>query len=244
MTSDPLRDLVRGERVGIPLDVGAPMSGYLACPDPPGDHPGVLVAMELFGVDAYVREVCDDLARLGFTALAPDFHHRAEPGAELPRDEAGRARGFELLNLLTREGVLADVDAAVRYLRDRGVKVAGMVGLSLGGHIAYLAATACDLANVAVFYGGWLTGTDIPLSRPEPTLALTDRITGRVLYLVGEDDHVIPADDQREIAAALTKAGGHHTFVAYPGVGHGFLRTDPAVAADAWSRVEALLRGE
>jgi carboxymethylenebutenolidase len=80
------------------------MGGYLAAPDAAGDHPGVLVAMELFGVDAYVREVCDDLARRGFAALAPDFHHRTDPGAELPRDEVGRARGFELLNLLTREG--------------------------------------------------------------------------------------------------------------------------------------------
>jgi carboxymethylenebutenolidase len=96
---------------------------------------------------------------------------------------------------------------------------------------------------VAVFYSGWLTGTDIPLSRPEPTLSLTGRITGRVLYLVGEEDHVIPPDDQREIAAALAAAGDRHAFVTYPGVGHGFLRADPDIAADAWNRADALLRG-
>ncbi len=39
-----------------------------------------------------------------------------------------------------------------------------------------------------MLYGGWLPGTDIPLSQPSPTLDLTPGITGRMLYLVGEDD--------------------------------------------------------
>jgi carboxymethylenebutenolidase len=67
-----------------------------------------------------------------------------------------------------------------------------MVGLSLGGHIAYVAATEFDLAEVAVFYGGWLPSTDIPISRPEPTLSLPPNLTGPVLFLVGEEDHVVP----------------------------------------------------
>ncbi len=62
-----------------------------------------------------------------------------------------------------------------------------MVGLSLGGHIAYVAATEFDLAEVAVFYGGWLPSTDIPISRPEPTLSLPPNLTGPVLFLVGEE---------------------------------------------------------
>jgi carboxymethylenebutenolidase len=58
--------------------------------------------MELFGVDAGVRDVCDRLAGLGVVALAPDFHHRTAPGSELSRDPAGRERGFELLGLMTQ----------------------------------------------------------------------------------------------------------------------------------------------
>jgi carboxymethylenebutenolidase len=239
------RYAVRSERVSVPVGEGAAMGGYLARPDvpepPTGRFPGVVVGMELFGVDAAVREVCDRLAGLGFLALAPDLHHRTAPGVELPRDPGGRERGFELLGLLTREGVLADVRACVEQLRASGGDRVGMVGLSLGGHVAYLAATALDLAAVAVFYGGWLPTTDIPLSRPEPTLALTPGITGRVLFLVGADDHVVPPAHQRAIADALREAGTDHEMVVYPGLGHGFLSTDPAAAADAWQRVHALL---
>ncbi|WP_031066413.1 dienelactone hydrolase family protein [Streptomyces sp. NRRL WC-3742] len=233
---------IRTERVGIQVgDDGPPMGGYLARPATPGPFPGVVVAMELFGVDAAVRDVCNRLATLGFTALAPDLHHRTAPGTELPRDPAGRERGFELLELMTRTTVLDDVRACIEHLRASGSERVGMVGLSIGGHIAYLAATAFDLASVAVLYGGWLPTTDIPLSRPEPTLSLTPAITARVLFLVGENDHVVPPAHQREIARALREAGIDHEFVVYPGTGHGFLSTDPATASDAWNRVHTLL---
>ncbi|MFF7338066.1 dienelactone hydrolase family protein [Streptomyces sp. NPDC008163] len=234
---------IRTEHVGIPVGDGPPMGAYAARPRVSGPFPGVLVGMELFGVDAGVREVCDRLARLGFVALAPDFHHRTAPGSELPRDPEGRQRGFDLLGLMTRTTVLSDVGAGIDHLRAGGSEHVSMVGLSLGGHIAYLAATEFDLAAVAVFYGGWLPSTDIPISRPEPTLSLTPKITGRVLFLVGEDDHVVPPAQRREIEDALLKAGVPHEVVVYPDTGHGFLQADPATAADAWRRVHALLTG-
>ena len=232
---------VRTEQVDIPVGDGLPMGAYMARPTAPGPFQGVLVGMELFGVDAAVRNVCDHLARLGFVALAPDFHHRTAPGSELLRDPAGREHGFELLELMTRAALLSDVGAAIDHLRSLGSDRVSMVGLSLGGHIAYLAATEFDLAAVAVFYGGWLPTTDIPISRPEPTLSLTPKITGRVLFLVGEDDHVVPPAQQREIADALREAGIRHEMVVYPGVGHGFLHAEPTTAADAWRRVHTLL---
>lgn len=82
---------IRTEHVDIPVGDRPPMAAYIARPTAPGPFPGVLVGMELFGVDAGVRNVCDQLAGLGFVALAPDFHHRTAPGSELPRDPAGRS---------------------------------------------------------------------------------------------------------------------------------------------------------
>jgi carboxymethylenebutenolidase len=233
------------ERIEIPLPQGAPMGGYLARPVGPGEHPGVIVAMELFGVDDHVRGICEDLARRGFTALAPDFYHRVQPGADLPHDETGRDRGFELLPQLTRAGVLADAAAAMAALEARDIPLTGMLGLSAGGHLTYLAATALDIPNSVVCYGGWLTGNpDLPVTGPEPTLALTPKISGRLLYLVGEDDHVIGPEEQREIAAALAAAGPRHAFVAYPGAGHSFLRSGAPVVTEAFARIDAWLRGD
>lgn len=229
----------------VVLDVvGEPMGAYVARPAAPGEHPGVVVAFEMFGLTSHIREVTDRVASLGYIAVAPDFYHRADPGVELKPDEDGRRRGFELLETLTRGGALADVEAAMAYTAADKV---GMIGCSAGGHLAYLAAAELGLAATAVFYGGWLTGTELPISRPEPTLSLTGRIAGKLLYVVGDSDHAVPAEQVGLIAAAL--AGTGHELVVYPDTPHGFFchqrdsyREGPA--EDAWRRVTELLAAE
>lgn len=125
------------------------MAAYIARPATPGTHPGVILAPELFGLDENIQATARRLAALGFTVVAPDFHHRTQPRAALAGDEAGRKRGFELLTLLTRDGVLADVEAIMNHLRAHegtGDRI-GMVGFSAGGHMAYLAAARLPSAR-------------------------------------------------------------------------------------------------
>jgi carboxymethylenebutenolidase len=109
-----------------------------------------------------------------------------------------------------------------------------MLGCSVGGHIAYLAATRLDLAATVAFYPGWLTTTDVPLSRPEPTIATEPR--GPVLVLTGGDDFLLGPADREAIAR-------HADLVVYPGAQHGFFchtreTYDAQASADAWVRVE------
>ncbi len=235
--------------VDIDVGDGTTMGGYVARPTGPGPFPGVVVTMELFGLSAHVREVCERLAVIGFVALAPALYHRTAPGVELAEDAAGRKRGFQLLHQQTREQVLRDIAAAIDRLHADGSAAVGMIGLSVGGHVAYLAATEFDLPAVAVIYGGWLPTTDIPLGRPEPTLARTPQVTGRLLILVGEYDQVVPPEHRREIAQALRMAGVRHEIIEYPAVAHGFLSDrratyNPIAAHDAWQRVQDLLTAE
>ena len=155
--------------------MGSYLWAYLAYPAAPGFYAAVVVGMELFGVTSHIRNVADQLAAKGYVALAPDFYHRIEPGAELTYDPAGRTRGFELLHQVSRGDALQDVQAAMHFLR-RHPKFRGRIGFlgfSVGGHIGYLAATQLDLAASALFYAGWLPTTEIELSQPEPTLRLT-----------------------------------------------------------------------
>lgn len=234
--------------VQIPVADGTTLPAYLARPAAGHAPTGVIVAHELFGVNPDIRTVTDDLARAGHLAIAPEFYHRdAPPGRWLERDDAGRQEGFTLLHRLERQHALADAAAASDWLRDQpGIERIAMIGFSAGGHLGYLAACQLPVSRTAVLYGGWLPTTDIPMSQPTPTLDLTPGITGRLLYLVGEDDTLIPAEQRGQIRDALRQAGTDHEMVCYPGTGHAFFWPDtPAFSKtardDAWSRILAMV---
>ncbi len=47
------------------------MPAYLARPKSSGPHPAVVVWMEIFGINAHIRDVAERVAREGYVALAP-----------------------------------------------------------------------------------------------------------------------------------------------------------------------------
>ncbi len=226
----------------------ATMSAFLARPAADQARTGVIVAHELFAVNPDIRGVADDLAEAGYLTIAPEFYHRdAQPGRWLERNEAGRQEGFTLLHRLERHHALADVAACISWLRSQpGIDRIAMIGFSAGGHLSYLAACRLPISRTAVLYGGWLPTTDVPMSQPSPTLDLTPGITGRILYLVGEEDTLIDAGQRRQIHDALHNADIEHELVSYPGTGHAFFWPDtpafsPAARDDAWSRILTML---
>ncbi len=235
--------------IQIPVADGTTMNAYLARPAAPAPT-GVIVAHELFGVNPDIRGMVDDLAAAGYLAIAPEFYHRdASPGRWLERDDAGRQEGFGYLHKLGREQALADAAAAMSWLDAQpGIERTAVIGFSAGGHLAYLAACRLAVTATAVLYGGWLPSTGIPLSQPSPTLDLTPGITGRILYLVGEEDTLIDAGQRDQIRTALEAAGTDYELVSYPGAGHAFFWPgtppfDAAARDDAWARILALLAG-
>ncbi|MFD0574273.1 dienelactone hydrolase family protein [Kitasatospora gansuensis] len=161
----------------VDIEVGGalPMTAYLARPVGGDGRPAVLVCSELWGVTEAVREVVRQVAALGYVAIAPNLYHRSGPetAAGLEESDANRERGFALLGQLTREGVEADLRACLAHVRENEAATgkAGVLGFSLGGHIACFAASRLDLSAAAVFYPGWLTVAGTALSRPEPLLA-------------------------------------------------------------------------
>ncbi len=182
-----------------------------------------------------VRAAGGDRAGRARPRLHPRRRAAAQRRRARPRLRVARTR-------LTRDQVLADAHAAADFL---GGEVA-LLGLSLGGHIAYLAATELPATHLIALYPGWLTNTDIGLSRPEPTITLTPKITARTLILIGDADHAVSGEERTVVERALTDAGVEHEVVVYPGVPHGFLcdrrdTYDAAAAADAWERIDAFL---
>lgn len=219
---------------------------------PAGEVRGaVVVCSELYGVNAYARSVCAELAGAGYVALAPDYYWRNARRTELGYTAEEREAGLVLMRALDRDELVADAASALAVAREeaagRGV---AFLGLSMGGHIAVRAATELRFELAAVFYPGWLLNSGFPLVGPVPPLESSERIAANGAYLLGfrgGEDHIITAEEWEQAEERLTGAKVPHELVTYPGARHGFACVDrpadydPEAGADAWRRVHAAL---
>ncbi len=223
---------------------GYEMPAFLAWPEGHQRWPTAVVLGELFGLTDVQRDATERVAAMGYVAIAPDLLHRRAPGGPLPDDEDGRRQGLALIDELTRLELIGDVRDALHAARSQPCADAGApsvaVGMSFGGHVAMLAAARLELRACVAMYAGWLAGTAIAASRPEPTGRLA--LAGRLLILVGEADPMVPASDLATLRAWQPEA----QVITYPRVGHRFCSIgrpgyDPEAAADAWTQAAQFL---
>src|ERR1700744_699964 len=129
---------------------------YLASPAS-GRGPGIVVIQEIFGVNAVMRGVADELAARGYFALCPDLFWRLEPGVQLTdRTDAEWQRAFDLMNRFDQDAGIRDIQNATNYLRHSVNGCTGKVGAGgycLGGLLAYLATARTDAEASGAYYG-------------------------------------------------------------------------------------------
>ncbi len=188
---------------------------YLALPSST-PAPGVVVAQEIFGVNAVMRGICDWLAGAGYVACCPDLFWRIEPGIQITdQTEAEWQRAFELFNAFDVDKGIEDMKATLAMLRTHEAcnGHAGSVGYCLGGKIAYLMATRSD-ADASVGY--YAVGLD-------ELLGEAANITKPLMLHIASKDQFVPPEAQEKIALGLT---GHDriTLHVYDGQDHAFAR--------------------
>ncbi|RYD16617.1 MAG: dienelactone hydrolase family protein [Lysobacteraceae bacterium] len=182
---------------------------------------GVVVAQEIFGVNAHMRSVVDRFAEAGFTAIAPAFFDHVESGVELGYDAEGFRCGRALAGEVGLELALADVASAAESIASSGR--IGCVGYCWGGTVALLAATRLGLPAVS-YYGA------------RNVACLDERPQAPLMFHFGANDESIPPEAIERHRAALPEAEVH----VYP-AGHAFNRdVDPA----AWHAPSARLAYE
>jgi carboxymethylenebutenolidase len=110
----------------------------------------VIVIQEAFGVTEHIQDVCRRFADEGFVAVAPHIFHRSgDPIIAYDKMQEVIPHVMQT----KAEGLEADVDAALAYLKDAGFgpKRVGIVGFCLGGSVAALIAERREI-GAAVTY--------------------------------------------------------------------------------------------
>jgi carboxymethylenebutenolidase len=213
---------------------GEKLYGYLAAPQGPGPHPGILLIHEWWGLNEGITILADALAEEGYVVFAPDGYGGNVTGS-LPR-------ALWLRITTPTEQVEADIDSGLAYLRDLDAvdtdRVASMGFCFGGGHSLQLGLRQSEnLALTIMYYGAVVTDPDLlrPLTEAQP-----------VLGIFAEEDNTIFTDEVLEFEAALNSLDIENEITVYPGVGHAFVTEEnynqPGPAGDAWAQTLAFLK--
>ena len=179
--------------------------------------PAVVVLQEIFGVNAVMRKVADDLAAQGYLAIVPDLFWRLEPGVDITdqsKEEWDKA--FDLMNRFDVDQGLRDIAATLDHIRkDPGCTgKAGAVGYCLGGLLAFLTAARTDSDASVSYYGVGL----------ENRTGEASGIKAPLMLHIADEDAFSSKAAQEQVVTAL-KDHPQVTIHIYPGRNHAFARS-------------------
>ena len=220
------------------------MPVYWARPANAQNPPVILVAMEIFGLHEYIKDVTRRLGKLGAFAVAPDYYFRK--GVDLTKI-TDMPQLMPLVNSKPDAELLSDLDATVAWAKSQGGNTSrlGIMGFCRGGRTVWeYAAHNKDIKAAVAFYGSLV---DPPAQKslwPKGPIELAPEMKAPVLGLYGEADQGIPVSQVDTLKGALQAAGKTFEIKIYPGAPHGFhadyrpsYRKD--AAEDAWNEMIA-----
>ncbi len=205
-----------------------PMRTYIFRPVAEGRYPGLLLYSEIFQVTGPIRRTAALMASHGFVVAAPEIYHELEPaGTVLAYDEAGAERGNK--HKITKElaGYDSDARAALDYLKalSHCTGKLGVMGICIGGHLAFRAAMNADVLAATCFYATDIHKRGLGKGMHDNSLDRIGEIRGEMLMIWGRQDPHVPREGRAFIYNAMSDAGVHfqwHEFNA----AHAFIRDE------------------
>lgn len=223
------------------------MPTFAACPDGPGQYPGIIFYMDAPGIREELRNMARRIAKHGYFCLLPDMYYRLGTlRFDIPRrDDAMAAVFLAAMRSLSNAGVVDDT-AALLACFDAQEKVkpgpVGCVGHCMSGQ--YITTVAARfphrMAAAASLYGvGIITDKE-----DSPHLQL-DNIKGELYYAFAETDHAVPPHIPGELQGLLAKTDVRHEVKVFPGTQHGFCFPerpvyDTLAAEETWTKIFAM----
>ena len=215
------------------------MPAYYARPAGVQNPPIILVAMEIFGLHEYIKDVTRRLGHLGAFAVAPDYYFR--DGVDLTKiTEVPKL--LPIVNTKKDSELFSDLDATVAWAKSQGGdgNRLGIMGFCRGGRTVWHYSTHNPNLKAGVaFYGTLIDKND---AAPKSSIELAPEVKEPVLGLYGEEDAGIKPEQVKQMEEALKAAGKTAEFHEYPGAPHGF-HADyrpsyrKEAAEDAWNRM-------
>jgi carboxymethylenebutenolidase len=224
------------EQVEIDTPSG-PMRTYFLRPTGKVKYPAVILYSEIFQATSPIMRTAAMIAGHGYLVAVPEVYHELEPaGTVLAYDQEGADRG----NAHKYGKELASYDADARVLldhfktREDCTGALGVVGICLGGHLAFRAAMNPDVRATVCFYATDIHSGTLGKGQKDDSLSRAGEIKGELLHIWGRQDPHVPLEGRTRIKARLEEAGVNFQWIEVNGA-HAFMRDegyryDPALA--------------
>jgi carboxymethylenebutenolidase len=223
---------------------GGEMPVYFARPANVQNPPVILVAMEVFGLHEYIRDVTRRLGKLGALAVAPDYYFRK--GEDLTKI-TDIPKLMPIVNSKPDAELIADLDATAAWAKSQGGNTdkLGIMGYCRGGRTVWVySANSPNVKAGVAFYGSLVDPEGQKALWPKSPTQLAPEMKAPVLGLYGEADAGIPVAQVDAMKAALQGANKTFEIKLYPAAPHGF-HADyrpsyrKEAADDAWAQMTA-----
>jgi len=205
-----------------------PMRTHLFRPTAPGKYPGILLYSEIFQVTGPIRRTAAFLAGHGFVVAVPEIYHEFEPaGTVLAYDQGGAERGNTLKTTKELAAYDADARAVLSQLAQHPQCTGklGVMGICIGGHLAFRAAMNPEVLAGTCFYATDLHKHGLGKGMKDDSLDRVGEIKGELLMIWGRQDPHVPLEGRGKVHAALCAAGTNFTWHEFNGA-HAFLRDE------------------
>ena len=207
-----------------------PMRTYVFRPAAEGKYPGILLFSEIFQVTGPIRRTAALLASNGYIVAAPEIYHEYEPaGTALAYDSAGAERGNALKTTKPLAQYDADARAALDFLKTHPASTGklGVMGICIGGHLAFRAAMNADVLAATCFYATDIHKRSLGEGMNDDSLAraAAGEIRGELLMIWGRQDPHVPFEGRVLLRETLEKAGTNLQWLEF-NAAHAFLRDE------------------
>jgi carboxymethylenebutenolidase len=210
--------------VDVMMEDGRPLPAYWARPNLGGTFSGVVFVHDWWGIRPLERRLSQLLAQMGYYVLVPDlFDTRVAKTAQ---------QAMEFVQELGSRAY-AGVDAALQVMEthSRSNRRVAVVGLGMGGSLAYEAAIKrSDLEAAVSFYGF-----------PQRYMGHFAQAKTPILAIYGSAEPYSKPPVLKRLSEELASAPVGHELHILPGAGRDFFAQEDATATQAWALLEAFL---
>jgi carboxymethylenebutenolidase len=214
---------------------------FVAYPERSYDVAAVIVIHENRGLTDWVRSFADQLAAIGYIAIAPDLLSGFSTEKTRTSDFENSDEARNAIYQLDADQITSDLNTVQEYIASvpGSNDIVAVVGFCWGGTQAFRFATNnSEIVATLVFYG----------SAPDNPDDIK-RISAPVYGFYGENDQRIDATIP-QTEELMNNEGKIYEYEIYEGAGHAFMRyaDDPSSSAeikkagkDAWLRLKMIL---